>query len=305
MTTPPIRTMTPLQIAKHQAVTFWDKLLTGWVPAWKCPPADKITNIARERTPVVASAPVPWTKLYDLPVSVAPSRFSIVEGSPIQSGMPMEQVTTSTPLRQVFVDSPNRGKPRVELVPIAKGEAWLEGMPQWGGAYDRHWLGVYPDGATVEMIQARWVWNPMVGGDGWAWWCDEIGFWNPAGELTSGYPVTAAGVRLSSMILTPDLLDNPAVIGCVFPNYAGRDGDDHSAPVSIGDRFRLPNPPGPEVKGDLRKLLMLLHTHGVRVFDRSPGGRGVGLVTQAGAVWPGSNIGELKLRTTDFERVVA
>lgn len=289
-----MRPITWAQELKLKANNWFTRLLTAGVPAWKCPPPDRFT-VHRDRTRAGSSSPVPWTPKYDLPVEVGPSTLSTYEGVRL-TGMPVEVTPAGAPLRDVVVYSPERGKPRVERVPVP-ADAWIEGHPMQTGAFDRHWLGVAPDGTSWEFIQMSYAFG--------FWRAQEGGQWGPDGKLLKGYSCTAGGVQLAAQILTRDVLENPCVIGAVVPNYSNADGTDPDAPIACGDWLRLPHPPDPAVHaGDAFRLLSLLHTHGVRIFDRmGMGDQTMKLVTQAGDNWAGSNLGSVKLRTTDFHRV--
>lgn len=303
MTTPPMKEISWLQEAKLRAKSKLEKFLTAAVPSWRCPPADKY-RVHRDRTPAGPSEPIPWTPAYDMEVEIQPSRLDMSHGVRM-TGMPVEAVPVGTQLRKVHIYSSMRGKPRDEMVPInPTGRAWIEGHPMSTGAFDRHWIGVEGDGTAHEYIQ--------MAATGSKWRAMDGGVWSPSGELIRGFSCTAARRQLSSMLLTRDILDNPCVVGCVVPNYSTANGvgdaeTDPNAPIACDDLLRLPNPPDPAVYpegSDAWKVLMNLHTHGVRVYDRMGWGDGkMKIVTQAGEDWSGSNIGDIKLRSTDFERV--
>lgn len=316
MTTPLIKTITWQQVAKKHASNWWDKLWTSGTPDWACPPPDR-PPIIRDTTPAgTVVEEVVWGK-YDLPVKIETSTLTEpAYGSFVQTGMPMEKVPVSPAHMPVWIDSPWHGNQRMELIPIpagedqlqvtfqgSKGTAWLEGMPQQGGAYDHHWIGFQADGSSWELIGARWVLDPRVGQ--FAWWATECALWDKDGKLMSGNPATAAGVQLSSMIVTPAVLASPARVGVVFPNYADRDGTDKTAPIKCGDVLRLRKPPDPaKVTGDQYLLQTVLYTHGMKIFDRmGENVKNVSLVTQAGEPWKGSNLAGLNLKTSDFVRV--
>lgn len=311
MTTPAIRAISWAQERKLRAADWFSRWLTAGVPAWKSPSPDKVV-VNRDRTPVMVSEKVRWPAQVDLPVLVAPSYLDTHAGVRL-TGMPMEAVAPNAAHLPVYVTSEENGDPRVELVPLRPGyagevvdgpprdQAWLEGLPAVGGMFDRHWVGVYPDGTRWELYCARWSWNVLVGG--WCWWATEAAQYLPDGTLLKGHKVIAGAHSLASYVATKATLDDPCVIGLTLPNYHGHDGDLPELFPAIGDRVRLPNPPGPEWTGDARKFLMNAHTHGFKIIDRTTGPAVVHF--QAGDLMPGSNLATVRFRTSELERVTS
>lgn len=299
MTSPPIRTISWAQEQKLRAVDWFSRWLTAGVPAWKCPPPDKVT-VSRDRSKVRSSVPMTWPAHLRVPVIVAPSRLDLSEGVRM-TGMPMEAVASNTAHLPVYVTSDQNADPRVELVPIRAAEAWIEGMPSPGGMFDRHWIGVYPDGTRWELFCARWSWSVIVGG--WCWWATEAAQYLPDGSLLRGHQVIAGAHSLASYVATGATLDDPCVLGITLPDYHGHDGTLDAPFPAIGDRLRLTNPPAAAVTGDARKFLMNAHTHGFKVIDAT-GGPAV-VHVQAGDVMPGSNLATVRFSTADLELVTA
>lgn len=302
MTTPPIAELLPGQIQRLNARTALERWWTQGIPLWTAPPGDAVKRSAKPVVKVTGSKPYGLGEAYRSAV-VRPVNGSVLSGESLR-GIPMEAVPTDAPLVDVLVYSPNHGRPRIERVPLPY-RPWIEGHPHVGGEFDRHWVGVYPDGSGWELIQLSWI--PFFGG---LWQAQECSQWSAKGEVISGYPVTAGRRRLADMVVTKAALAacaGPA--GLVLNNYAGGDGTlsgpgvprcgDHVVYRPTADTKR----PG----GDAGLMFDIATGPGLVIFDRGgnaavPSGN---IPTQSGAHWAGSNIADLSIPMARLELVTS
>jgi hypothetical protein len=286
--------------------TFWQQQTYGWDDFWKrmfgiapwyAPRCDVVSR-PLDTARVAESVAVQWPDLLkDRPLAIGASAGVWRNSMP---GIPMQRVdpTKSDVWTRInpwlgYEVTPNMALP----LPIA-GARWVEGHPNIGGAWDRHWIGVHPDGRTVtEVILMDELKRTFA----------EVGTFID-GKLASGHAVTAARVPLHSHLLKRG--DAPHRMALGLTNYGGCDGHNNDwVTPRCGQVFRLSLAAVNRVKAvigdpEVHQFVDTLRNHGAVVHDIA-GECGIGVV--ADAAWAGSRLGEVSkhVRMSDLELVTA
>lgn len=178
-------------------------------------------------------------------------------------------------------------------LPLPKaGERWVEGHPNIGGAWDRHWVGLLDDGTFVEAIMMDPV-QRTIG---------EVARWSKDGKLIAGRSVTAGDLSLGQHLRNRN--DAAHVGMLVLSDYGGMDGSmlarDWAFP-RVGQHVRLGLARYNELMVEAttpeqRVWLQSARDYGWIIGDRSTSKPGVISAKEAyvaGAQWSGSSVPQL------------
>lgn len=274
------------------------------IPPFIVPVGDAV-NTVRDTTPAApGDKPTIPTSLLNTKVVVGNlSRCDTTNWT--LAGMPLQSVSATAPMRGWVIGSTDYGYQTWPLPTPADG-IWVEGHPHarvfpWQdapGAWDRHWLGVYPD-RVVEMI----------GVDADRFTAEAAVEFTPTGQIVRSWPVGTLGVcrgnvPMNRYVLTRRSLTEPHVLGMVLPDMADGDGRlDPKLPFPrYNQRVRLRVVPT-DLTGDALTVAKMLSTHGARLLDINGVPGRAAIWAQPGVQWIGSNIESLALPLEAFELV--
>jgi hypothetical protein len=220
------------------------------------------------------------------------------------SGRPV-QVVNPDNMRTITERNTYQGTTRTMMMPqpVEPGGLWIEGMPnRGGGPWDRHWIGMAPDGRAWEAIGVE---KDIFG----RWGCLSMARYDAHGNIHSeDHPVTKAGLPLHSLLLQRG--DVAHRLSITLTNYArGRyigesDGSADWEFPRVRDWIALDpdRVDWPSLTDEQRALCDMLVIHGAIIGDRG-GHNSISVIP--GAQWKGSTLAALDLRLDDFLLVTA